>query len=82
MATKEPQIAQIATGEHRLLLAMSFHESWLRRLAFDLSGCHVLFSGLLLIRFHYVSLMSIILYPRLGVKLILTTDFTDSHGFV
>ena len=31
MPTKEPQIAQIATGEHRLLLATSFHEFWLRR---------------------------------------------------
>ena len=74
MATKEPQIAQIATGEHRLLLAMSFHESWLRRLAFDLSGCHVLFSLLLLVRFCYVSLMGIILYLRLDFKLILTAD--------
>jgi len=46
-------------------------------LAFDLSVWHLLFSGVSLIRFHYVSLMSIILYQKLDVKLILTTDFTD-----
>jgi hypothetical protein len=37
-------------------------------LAFDLSVWHLLFSGLLVIRFHYVSLMSIILYLWLDVK--------------
>jgi hypothetical protein len=46
-------------------------------LSFDFCVWHVLFSVLLFMRFRYVSLVYIILYIELDVKLILTTDFTD-----